>query len=115
MSLSCSLLSISVSNLTTSISSCQDCSYVFRLFKKKLSKRRKSNSYHQAPHAKRNERFLARKGLKEKMNVIKTNVKKEKALRLKEEDSVELVDEDHADLIEVVKKIDEISLPPQMK
>lgn len=114
VSQSCSLLSISAPNQTTSISSCQECSYVFRLFKKKMRKRRNSNSYQQAPHPKCNERFLARKGLEEKMNVIKTNVKK-KALRLKEEDSVELVDEDHADLLEVVKKIDETSLPPQMK
>ena len=111
MSLSCSLLSISAPNRTTSISSCKECSYVFRLFQKKLSKRRNSNSYQQAPHPNCNERFLARKGLEKKMNVMKKNVKKEKALRLKEEDSVELVDEDHADLLEVVKKIDETSLP----
>ena len=115
VSLSCSLLSISAPNQTTSISSCQECSYVFRLFKKKMSKRRNSNSYQQAPHPKCNERFLARKGLEQKMNVMKTNVKKEEALRVREEDSVELVDEDHADLLEVVKKIDEASLPPQMK
>ena len=114
-SLSCSLLSICAPNQTTSISSCQECSYVFRLFKKKLSKRRNSNSYQQAPHPKCNERFLARKDLEEKMNVMKTSVKNEKALRLKEEDSVELVDEDHADLLEVVRKIDKTSLPPQMK
>lgn len=115
MSLSCSLLSISAPNQTTGISSCQECSYVFRLFKKKMSKRRNSNSYQQAPHPNCNERFLARKGLEAKMNIMKTNVKKERALRLKEEDSVELVDEDHSDLLEVVRKIDETSLPPQMK
>ena len=115
MSLSCSLLSISAPNQTTSISSCQECSYVFRLFKKKMSKRRNSNSYQQAPHPHCNERFLARKGLEAKMNIMKTTWKKERALRLKEEDSVELVDEDHSDLLEVVRKIDETSLPPQMK
>ena len=49
------------------------------------------------------------------MNFMKTNVKKEKSLRLKEEDSVEFVDEDHADLLVVVKKINETSLPLQMK
>lgn len=115
MSLSCSLLSISSPNQTTGISSCQECSYVFRLFKKKMSKRCNSNSYQQAPHPNCNERFLARKGLEAKMNIMKTNVKKERALRLKEEDSVELVDEDHSDLLEVVRKIHETSLPPQMK
>ena len=73
------LLSISAPNQNTSISCCQEYFYVFRLFKKKLSKRRNSNRYQQAPHPKCNEQFLERKGLEEKMNVMKTNAKKEKS------------------------------------
>ena len=115
VSLSCCLLSITYPNPTTGVCSCQECSYAFRLFKKRMTKRRNRNSHQQAPHPKCNQRFMARKGLESKMHDQKSQLKKEKIQRLKDEEYVEFVDEDHADLLEVVKNVDTTSLPPQMR
>lgn len=114
-SLSCSMLSLTFPNPTTGVCSCQECSYVFRLFKKRMYKRRNSNNCQQAPHPKCNQRFMARKGLESKVTDHKNRLKKEKIQRLKEEDHVQFVDEDNADLLEVVKNIDTTCLPSQMK
>ena len=68
VSLSCSIFSLTPPNPITGVCCCQECAYIFRLFKKRMNKRRKSANHQQAPHPKCNQRFMARKGLESKMD-----------------------------------------------
>ncbi len=115
VSLSCSMFSLAPPNPITGVCSCQECAYIFRLFKKRMNKRRKSANHQQPPHPKCNQRFMARKGLESKIHERKKQLRKEKVQRVNDEEYVEFVDEDHADMLEVAKTVDTTSLPPEMK
>lgn len=115
VSLSCSIFTVTPPSAATGVSSCEECPHMFRLFRKRMTKRCKSANYQQAPHPKCNQRFMARKGLEGKMHEGKRQLKKEKVQRLKEDEYVEFVDEDHIDILEVVKTINTTSFRPEMR
>ena len=116
VSLSCSMFSLAAPNVNTGVCSCQECTYVFRLIKKRMNRRRtKSANHQQPPRPKCNQRFMARKGLESKIHERKKQLKKEKVQRVSDEECVEFVDEDHADILEVAKMVDTTSLSPEMK
>lgn len=109
------LISLSCLLLVSGCSSCTNCQYAYKLWKKREGTRKRAKMSVAFPN-KRNERYMARDGLEEKLTTQrkrhKSDGKREKA---KEDEMLNFVEEDNLDLIRIIEDIDKDKIPADMK
>lgn len=96
------------------MSACEHCVYAKRLFRNRFDKRKRVEHVEKNTH-KRNDRYLNRSGLENKISLQKKERQASCKGKKAEDDMLVFEESDHKDLLKILEQVDNSEIPEDMK
>ena len=93
---------------------CDHCVYAKRLYRNRADKRKRAEHIEKIA-SKRNDRYLNRSGLENKISLQKKQRPTNKPTEKVEDEMLTFVESDHNDLLQILEKVDNSKIPEDMK